>query len=473
LSLSRQKLAALLERSSRAAGSARLDVDTGLYIPEQRAVLRSRHKRKLLRCGRRAGKSEAVAGFLTDRVTTPPFTNVFYLTLTLKNAKRIIWPKLRALNKAHNLGGVPNDGEGRMSYPHLGEDVHIYLGGCKDTTEIEKWRGIAGKAWAVDETQSFPQRIIRPLYKDAIRPAAMDYRGEIMLSGTPGPLCSGFFYEKDHDDEWQHHRWTVRENTLLPARVAGDSIDEILAEVLRENKWLPDNPTFLREYLNTWVQDFDALVFKYIVDRNGFEDVPAGAWHYVVGVDFGFEDADAFAVLGWREHDKAVYLIEEFTRPKQGITEPAQQIQALIDKYKPLKVMADLGALGKKIGEEIRRRFGIPVEAADKHRKLEHIALLNDALLGQRFFARPTGVFAEDAAVVQWDQDKRAVGTLAIADDFHSDITDAVLYAYRACYGWIQGPARELPKTDGDAFALRLAVQAARQRAEEMIDGED
>jgi hypothetical protein len=67
---------------------------------------------------------------------------------------------------------------------------------------------------------------------------------------------------------------------------------------------------------------------------------------------------------------------------------------------------------------------------------------------------------------VQWDPDAQAVGTLKIAEDFHSDITDAVLYAYRACYGWIQGEPPPKPKTDGEEYALRLLRIAARERAE-------
>jgi len=35
-------------------------------------------------------------------------------------------------------------------------------------------------------------------------------------------------------------------------------------------------------------------------------------------------------------------------------------------------------------------------------------------------------------------QDARAKGTRKVADDYHSDITDAVLYMYRACRAFME-----------------------------------
>jgi hypothetical protein len=140
-----------------------------------------------------------------------------------------------------------------------------------------------------------------------------------------------------------------------------------------------------------------------------------------------------------------VYLISEEQMAKQTITALAQKVQKLVDQYKPRKSVWDFGGLGKKIAEEVRSRWPMPVEAADKTRKLEHIELLNSAMTAGAFKARKDGPFAEDCGLVQWDQDERAKGIRKIADDYHSDITDAVLYMFRACRAYFESEEEEHP----------------------------
>ncbi|NCZ97395.1 hypothetical protein EBZ02_09680, partial [bacterium] len=67
--------------------------------------------------------------------------------------------------------------------------------------------------------------------------------------------------------------------------------------------------------------------------------------------------------------------------------------------------------------EEVTKRFGIHVTAAEKQRKFEYIELLNDALRTKRFFAKRTSRFAEDCRLVEWDRDnKDPEGKLKIKD---------------------------------------------------------
>lgn len=464
MALRRPALAALLTERARLSSVEEFKPETLCFGPQLRAV-ESAAKRKVWCCGRRAGKTRGLAVGLLAKIREPPFSNVFYLTLTLKNAKRIIWSELKRLNDLFALGGEPNESEGYLRFPSLGADVHLYLGGVKDATEIEKLRGVSGKLYVVDEVQAMPQRVLVPLLKDVIRPALLDYQGELWLSGTPGALRAGYFWDVDQGrlaNAWEHHSWTVRDNVRLPARVAGASIDAILAEILRENAWTPDDPTFRREYLGEWVEDTGALVFR-LTSANHYDTLPdGGRWRYVMGVDLGFEDADALAVLGWREHERIVYLVEEATYRKSGVTELAERIGELYRKYKPHRLVADFGGLGKKIGEEIRSRHGLPMEPADKARKLEHIELLNDAFRRGHFMCRAPGPFAEDCAIVQWDQDAKARGIRKIAEDYHSDITDAVLYAYRAAMAWLETPAAAAVEPGRSALLDRLLSEQDR-----------
>jgi hypothetical protein len=156
-------------------------------------------------------------------------------------------------------------------------------------------------------------------------------------------------------------------------------------------------------------------------------------------VDVGFDDSDALSVIGWSEYDKRAYLIEEHVQNKQGITELAGKISELITRYSPMKVVMDTGGLGKKIAEELTKRYSLPIEAAEKTRKIEYIELLNDAMRTARFFAKKDSRFAQDCMLVEWDRDKTTPERKVISDNYHSDITDSVLYAYREALNWAIG----------------------------------
>lgn len=459
--MNRGQLARYLDDRAKERRSQEFSAEA-LCSPAQLPLVRSKAKRKVARCSRRAGKTVATSIALLEGAIQPPFANQGYITLSLKNAKRLVWPTLKRLNQEYSLGGVPNETEGALRFPGLPNEPNIYLGGVKDRGEIEKIRGWEGgaKRFVIDEAQSIRTSLLQEVVDDVIEPALLDYDGELMVSGTPGPVKTGYFHDIDvgaKRGSWEHFFWTLLENPYLQAK-SGKPPGQILAELRERRGWTEDHPTYVREYRGQWVNDVDALVFHYSAEVNDFTAPPEGRLTYVMGVDLGFEDADAIAVLGWGEHDRTVYLVEEHVDRKQGVTELADRVRALYLKYKPIRLVADFGGLGKKIAEEIRRRHSLPVEAADKARKLEHIALLNDAMTAGRLRARAGGNFAEDCALVQWDADARAAGTLKIAEDYHSDITDAVLYAYRACLGYLATPAPP-PQTHEQAFIARLAAK--------------
>ena len=193
---------------------------------------------------------------------------------------------------------------------------------------------------------------------------------------------------------------------------------------------------------------------------------PVKGWKYVIAFDIGFEDADAIAVLGWAPGERKLRLVREVIRAKQGITELGNELRLLWNVFHPQRLVGDLGALGKKIGEELQSRWGLPVEAADKQRKAEHVALLDDALRTSAFAAPPDSRFAEDCAIIQWDADEKAKGRLTFEGAYHSDIADAVLYGFRVAWHWIEEIAPP-PMTEIDQHRAEVRQILAEVRAQE------
>ena len=431
-----------------------------LCFPEQLRFVRSAAKRKVARCSRRAGKTTGVAFMLLEGAMATPYAHQVYVTISLKNARRLVWPALKRLNQQYDLGGVVNETEAYMRFPRLEGEPHIFLGGAKDREEIEKLRGYEGgaKRYVIDEAQSMRQALLQELTDDVIEPALFDYDGELVVIGTPGPVMAGYFHDIDigsQRDGWEHFFWTMRDNPWLE-RKSGKATAVMIAELLKRRGWTEDHPTFRREYCGEWLNDPDALVLKYREGRNHY-DQPPPLQHFVLGVDIGHDDADAIAVLGWSDASPDVYLVEEYLKRGATVSDLAERVQAFRGKYEPRKIVADFGGLGKKIGEEMRARWSLPVEPADKQRKIEHVALLNDALVAGRLKARRDSAFAQDCALVQWDADARAKGELKIASEPHSDIVDAVLYAFRACRGYqYEGPPPPKPPVPDELEQARM-----------------
>lgn len=440
----------------------------------QTGFLRAPGRRKVLRCSRRAGKSQAFAAGLLEAVVRPPFTNVVYAAPTFKRARRILWATLKRLNREHQLGGVANETEASLAFPHLGDDVHLYLSGLKDRGEADKARGFPWKLFAIDEAQDLREDVLSYALTEVIEPGVIDHAGSLWVGGTPGPAKVGFFYDVDEGakrDGWVHRSWTWRENPLLPSRLAGSTVEEIERVLLDEFKLDPSSSSWLREWCGVWAEDLDALVFQYDAVKNAgaWQAGPQPGWTYLVAFDIGIEDADAVAVIGWAAHERRARLVWERVRRGQDVTDLASLLREAVDTWKPYRLVGDLGALGKKIGEEFRRRFSLPVEAADKARKLEGIALLNAALRKGDFTAPTDSVFAADAKKVMWDLDARAKGRAAISDRYHSDITDAVLYGYRAALHFLEQDPPPKPSTEIEERRARIAAEMKEreQRAAE------
>jgi hypothetical protein len=392
-----------------------------------------------------------------------------YVTLSRSNAKKILWPDLLRLNDEYAMGGKPDNTELSLKMPN---GSVIYLSGAKDKTEIEKFRGLPLKLVYIDECQSF-KSYIEELVNEVLSKALFDYNGTICLIGTPGAVPVGFFWECSNgkaSSGWSNHHWTMFENPHLEKK-SGKTVQALVEEDLIRMGVTIEDPRIQRECFGRWVIDYNSLVFRYDSKINDFINQPkVNDWEYIIGVDIGHDDADAIAVIGWSKHLKESYLVHEDIAKKQGITELALKLDDLIKKYNPLKVVMDTGGLGKKIAEEIRRRFTIPIVAAEKSRKFEFIELLNDALRTKKFFAKKESVFAEECMLLEWDLDITDPNKLKISERFHSDITDAVLYGFRESLHWLfEEPKKVAPIHSAQWFREQedLHIEEALKRSEE------
>lgn len=415
---------------------------------------------KIAVCSRRAGKTVACAAHLIDVALNTPEAVCLYITLSRNNAKKLVWKELQKINQKYNLGATEDATELSMAFSN---GAVVYCSGAKDSSEIEKFRGLALKLCYIDECQSF-RPYIEDLIDDILAPALMDYAGTLCLIGTPGPVPAGFFAEVagevqaklEVSESWSKHSWTFFDNPFITIK-SGKPHQQLLDRELKRRRVSIEDPSIQREWFGKWVLDSDSLVLHYDPKINHYDELPKlpnnEQYNYILGIDLGFDDADALAVLAWSELTPNIYLVNENVTAGQGITELTAQIQLAYSQYAISKSVIDTGGLGKKIAEELIKQKGIPLIAADKTRKMENLAFLDDALCTGRFKAKSDSKFAQDSYLMEKDRAKSTPEKIKISDKYHSDIIDAVLYPFRECPAWAYEPPTNKPKIGSKEWA--------------------
>lgn len=395
---------------------------------------------------RRAGKTTACALHLLSTAICKPKSRCLYLHPVRLDAKRVLWPMLHDFNRDYKLNGVANEAELYFRFPN---GSIIYVSGAATAGEISRFRGLELTLTYIDESQSFGN-YLEQLINDVLVPASFDNKGQIRLIGTPGALPVGYYADAYHSKGWSHHAWTLFDNPWIQKK-RHESPQAILLQEMERRGVSENDPTIQREIFGRFVIDSKKLVIDYDPLLNHFDTLPTAKWKHILGIDIGYEDADAIAVLCYCDASPTTYLIDEIISVKQGLTDLVRQVQELIIRYQPHKMMIDEGGLGKKLAEEMRRRYKIPVQAADKTRKFETIEMLNDCLRTSKFMARKDSKFVNDSMLMEWDFEKSTPEKRVVSERFHSDIIDATLYGFKEspAFTWepiVKGPMVGTPE---------------------------
>jgi len=426
--------AALVEAINRKAANKSTPVTLDPNFTKQNAFINDPSRYISAQCSRRAGKTNGLAYRFHTAMDKYPKSQCIYMGLTLDSAKGAMWPAFEEFNERYHLGYTFVESKKTIFHKN---GAKLVIVGADMKNFIKRLKGRKYPAVAIDESQDFGNHL-ESLIDDVLTPSIADYKdGWIAITGTPGPVPRGYFFEVTCNKKFgfSHHAWTLFENPNMPKP------KEFVADLIKRKEWTQDTPTLKREWLNQWVLDTNSLWVKYNENIDSYTTLPKEhKWNHIMGVDIGFKDADAIAVIAWSETSRETYLVHEQITAKQGITDLVGQIDALQKQYDVYKIVMDEGGLGKKIGEEIRRRFGCPLEPADKANKQDNVEFLNDDLRLGKFKAKSDSRFAQDSYMVEIDWLKSTPKRIQLKPNFHSDIIDAVLYAFRESYGYTHKP---------------------------------
>lgn len=418
--------------------------------PAQRAWFDDQAKRKAALCGRRAGKSHAAAVWLLDGALRSRDTLSVYIALARPIAKKIMWPVLRRMDTRYGLGLDFNESELMVEIPW--NHSQIWVAGCSDEGETERFRGPAYRRAVVDEVASF-RPYVKGLIDDVLTPALMDHDGELALMGSPGAALTGYFYNattgtdlrSSHGFIGHVHSWTARDNLTL--NKSGDWIERHKALSGIDES----DPGFQREYLGRWVRDDAALVYPYDQTRNALHMLPPEYdWQYVLGIDLGATESSAFVLVAYAKDCTFLVVTESFERPGMTPTEIAGEIKRLQSKYPVVKTVIDTGGLGRGYADEFRRHHGLSVEAAEKQQKLTFVRYLSqDVRAGRvRLIPAANSELIQEMAMMCWNADHTALD-----DRMPDHLLDALLYSSREARRYLPAVQAHVPMAPADPWA--------------------
>jgi len=434
--ISKKALEKELKRRQKEAKAAPKFLLEKFLFKEQLDFVRDPSKFATAVCSVRAGKTVSCAADLVHTALNQPGTLGLYITLTRTSAKKIIWADLRKIINQYKIKAKFNETELSVKFDN---ESTVYCFGANDASEIERIRGLSNVALVyIDESQAFRSHI-KELVEDIVVKRLYDTNGRCRLIGTPGPIPSGYFYEASHSPKWSHHSWTLHKNIWIQKK-SGLTVEQLIQQDCELRGVSIDHPSIQRESFGRWVLDKNSLLLEYSSEKNHYEDLPQGVYNYVLGIDLGFHDSDSLSVLAWSDKSPVTYLIEEVVTSKQDITDLKEQIEKLQRKYTFFKMVADTGGLGKKIVETLRNRHGLPIEAADKTRKIENYAILAQAMRLGNFKAKNTSRFAQDCNVLEKDYEKSTPDKTVVKG--HSDAVDSALYPFKESPAYTYSPPK-------------------------------
>jgi len=386
--------------------------------------------------GRRAGKTYYIGRRFADMCAEYDDGEGLYIGLTAKNAWEQMYPHImRALDDA----GIQYEPNAAKMQIHHGASGIIRFCGNDSKDEREKMRGygLNRRLAIIDECQS--QKDLKYLVTEILELTLIDCNGTLELYGS-APRVRGTWWENEISRESNALRkqWNMFDNTYLIEPM------KQLEKIIEERGWKISDPIVQREYFGRIIYDDEALVFK-VKEANYFDDAALKAWHEryaatvraIIGLDIGYEDADAIAVLLYSANDSTIWIVHEKTVRRQLIADTvamAQEAVAIAKKYtnEAVYIMADFGGGGKKIAEDMYYVHKLPILPAEKQSKEAEVENLQAGISTARVKIRKGGAMDLDCMKVVYMRDEmdRIIRTI---DEtvHHSDIIDAVLYAHR------------------------------------------
>ena len=425
---------------------------------------------------RRGAKSYADGIYLIKEAEETPSCNVLFLSLTRLSAKGIIWKDvLKDINTKHNLNYSFHETDLTATSPN---GSVIYVAGVDvDENERKKLFGRKYKLVIIDEAALFGIDLHDLVYV-VLRPAVTDLRGTIVMSGMASNITRGLFYDITTGKEpgWTLHQWTAHDNPHVAKQW-----QEELDFIAKHQPLLMKTTRFRQAYLNEWVVDDEAKVYKYSASRNRLPALPGNLWNlnHVLGVDLAHSpDSTSFVVSGYHPLDPRLFFLYSRKHLKMDVTDAALEVKRL-DAIYNFDVKVVDGA-NKMAVAEMNNRHGCGLIPADKTGKEDFIRLMNDEFVQGKIVLLPGAYekhepevdsLADEYETLVWvTEDGKVVEPRKEHPGLHNDQCDSALYNWRYCHTYLFQKIKATPNRDHqevwESEHLAKLIEAEKRKAD-------
>lgn len=417
-----------------------------LLHDKQREVSTSSERFRVLLVGRRGGKTVWLVRDLANILLTEQDTTSTYISQTSITARELCWHPLQQAARAYGWPISFNNSTRIATGPH---GARLVVGGSETIRDIENKRGPGFRHMRVDECGAIRPSYLRYMVEDVLEPMMMDSAdSDIVLSGTPGPACTGYWWEvstgEGDAEQWPTFSWTWQDNPHLDPT--------FVPQLMKRRGWDESHPTYQREYLARWYNDPSRVVFRWDWARNCVERLPklhiTDEWHYAFGLDFGVGDATALVVIAYPASiGSEAYVVHEWQQSGLAPSDISAYVRKMYDTYKPKAMVGDSGGIGLAfIAEWNKWNPKIPLLSAVKAEKRGRVEFVSDLLYtasegggpGDEYNRR-RGLFSlrscpqvnAQLASLMWNDDR---SDLAEGQDDH--LVNALVYGLSVCPIW-------------------------------------
>src|SRR3990167_7625436 len=259
--------------------------------PKQAKIINSTARFKVIRAGRRSGKSTLEIEEMCFEAVNGKERNIFYIAPTQKQARSIIWEALKSrLGKV----GEPNESRLEMRVPTTdGGHSTIFIAGWENR---ENFRGMKAHHIEFDEVDTMKDFFVG--WQEIFRPALIDTKGTAGFGGTSKKENPNLRrLEKEMDSEWGSFHFTTDDNPFVDK-----------AEIIKAKQELDSN-TYLQEIEAEYIENAGAL-FNYASLVDLFSNTVDKTLSKYLIVDIGDDGQDKTIFNFWQGLES--YRIEIF-----------------------------------------------------------------------------------------------------------------------------------------------------------------
>jgi len=399
------------------------------------------------------GKSDALLMAALQYVNTPG-----YAALLLRRTYQDLALPGAIMDRSHTwLSGTEAHWDGEKHRWRFPSGASLSFGYLDTERDKYRYQGAELQFIGVDELTQFPKSWYLYLFSRLRR--LKNSEVPIRMRGATNPGGIGH--------KWVKERFIDKE-TAVGEFVAAKVEDNPSVDQEEYEKSLERLDATTRQQLRhgIWVQDSGGLVY-HAFHRGLIVPMPAKdqrkPWRHILSWDFGFTDECAWGVNGWEKHSSVVYKL--MSEKKAGLipSECAAICQELDDVYHFDRIVGDIGGLGKGYAEEMRQRYGVPIEPAEKKNKLGYIKLFNGAMQRREYLVveGSNQCFVDEIEELPWADDTHQKEAQGLPN--HS--CDEGLYGFRAATAWNEDDESEKGPQPGTPEWYALEQQREKERA--------